>query len=112
MENICCTFNPLLDYGSQNFQKSLSALSTVTGLAPKVSPMSPLSFYLTPSAQLGVAGTNAQITTNNNSRQQDTTQGGNNVSAAVSNYNNTNAWDNLLQMLGTLNAPNGAKGVT
>lgn len=102
----------MLDYGNQNFQKSLSALSTVTGLAPKVSPMSPLSFYLTPSAQLGVAGTNAQITQANNAGQQGTIQGGNNAGAAAHNYNNANAWDNLLQMLGTLNAPNGSKGVT
>ena len=95
----------MLDYGNANFSQALQGLQTVTGVAPKVSPMSPLSFLLTPGQQLGVAGENAGITTANNNRSQDTLQGGYNSGTAALNFNNSNVWQNLLQMLGQLNAP-------
>lgn len=94
----------MLDYGNQNFQKSLSALSTVTGLAPRVSPMSPLSFYLTPGQQLGTAGQNAGITSANNAGAQATAQGGNNVNTAAGNWNNQNMWDNLIRSISAVPA--------
>lgn len=87
----------MLQYGQQNFSQALSALSTVTGLAPKVSPLSPMSFMFTPGQQLGVAQTNAQITQANNAGQQGTAQGKSNVDTAASNWNNQNMWDNLFQ---------------
>lgn len=90
----------MLDYGNNNFQQALQGLQTVTGTAPRVSPMSPLSFLITPGQQLGVAGENANITTANNRGQQDTTQGGSNASTAADNWNTNNMWTNLLQMLG------------
>lgn len=94
----------MLDYGNANFSQALQGLQTVTGVAPKVSPMSPLSFLLTPSQQIGVAGTDASITQANNQGAQSTAQGGYNVNAAATNFNNANMWQNLLQMLGGLNA--------
>jgi hypothetical protein len=103
----------MLDYGNQNFQRSLQALQTVTGLAPRVSPMSPLSFYLTPGQTLGnaqqnvntginVATTNANIARGNNSGQQDTLQAGYNDRTAVQNWNNANLWDGLVGTIGPM----------
>jgi len=98
----------MLDYGNQNFQHALSGLSTVTGLSPRVSPMSPLSFMLTPGQGLGVAQQNQQtqfdtqrvnagINQFNSSGAQQTQQGQYNAGAAAMNFNNQNVWDNLIR---------------
>lgn len=108
----------MLDYGSQNFQQALQGLQTVTGIAPKVSPMSPMSFLLTPGQNIGVAQgnqqvqqntqvTNANIARQNNTGQQDTTQGGNNAGTAASNFNNQNMWDNLTRSITSIPASGG-----
>lgn len=93
----------MLDYGNHNFTQALQGLQTITGVAPRVSPLSPMSFLLTPQQQLGIAGENANITQANNNRGQDTAQGANNANAAAGNWNTGNMWTNLLQMLGQLN---------
>lgn len=77
-----------LDYGQQNFSDAISALSTLTGTAPTVSPVSPLNFLLTPSQALGTATTNAQ-------ENQQIQQGSNNADAAAGNYNSSNLFDAL-----------------
>lgn len=102
----------MLDFGNQNFQKSIQALSTVTGLAPRVSPLSPLSFMLTPTQQLGIAHTNAGITQANNAGGQGTAQGGFNAQTAAQNWNSQNMWDNLLGALGIIQGmmPQGKAG--
>lgn len=96
----------MLDYGNQNFQKSLQALQTVTGLAPRISPMSPLSFYLNPAQAIGTAAGNqsALYQTNlyNNQGAQATAQGRNNAETAASNFNSQNSWDTLIQAIGMI----------
>ncbi len=83
----------MLDYGNQNFQQAMQALTTVTGTAPRISPMSPMSFYVTPQQS-------AQVAAGNNANLQATQQGANNANAAASNFNNQNLWDTLSQGAG------------
>lgn len=100
----------MLDYGNQNFQQALQGLTTLTGVAPRVSPMSPLSFMVTPGQNIDVAGRNvanerqtAMFNTGvdqaNKSGAQGTKQAGYNVEAAAGNWNNQNMWDNLVRSL-------------
>jgi len=97
----------MLDYGNQNYQQAIQALSAVTGTAPRISPMSPMSFYVTPAQNAQVAAGNAQ-------NIQATQQGANNAAAAVSNFNNQNLWDSISKgsgqalptIIGALNQPN------
>ena len=77
-----------LQYGQTNMQTAMSALSTLTGTAPQVSPTSPLSFMLSPSSVL-------QTQTQNNTMQQNVAQGANNASAAAGNANSSNLWDSI-----------------
>ncbi len=97
----------MLDYGNSNFQQALQGLQTVTGVAPRVSPMSPLSFLLNSGQQLGIAGQNSEITRANNAGQQATTQGGSNAETAAQNFNTNNMWTNLLQMMGQMDGEGG-----
>ncbi len=78
----------MLDYGNQNYQQAIQALSAVTGTAPRISPMSPMSFYVTPAQ-------NAQVAAGNASNIQATQQGAYNASAAANNFNNQNLWDSI-----------------
>lgn len=78
----------MLDYGNQNYQQAIQALSAVTGTAPRISPMSPMSFYVTPAQ-------NAQVASGNANNIQATQQGAYNASAAASNFNNQNLWDSI-----------------
>lgn len=86
----------MLDYGNNNFSRALSALTAVTGTAPRISPMSPLSFYVTPGQQ-------AQNTTTNNQTNRAIAQGGANANAAANNFNNQNLWDSLTKSIGAIN---------
>ena len=88
-------------YGQQQFQNSLSALSTLTGTAPNVSPVSPLTFMLTPQNALSAV-------TNNNTQNQAVQQGANNAAAAASNYNSANLFDSLTSQIGPLSSAAGA----
>lgn len=85
----------MLEYGKSNFAQALQALTTVTGTAPRVSPMSPLSMYVTPQQT-------AQVAAGNNAEQQAAAQGGANARAAASNANNQNLWDSLSMAAGVL----------
>lgn len=85
----------MLDYGNQNFQQAMQALTTVTGTAPRISPMSPMSFYVTPAQNAQVAAGNAQM-------NQAIAQGANNANAAASNWNNQNLWDSISKGAGQL----------
>jgi len=84
----------MLDYGNQNFQQALQALTTVTGTAPRISPMSPMSFFVTPAQ-------NAQVAASNNANAQATAQGAANASTAANNFNNQNLWDSISKGTGT-----------
>ena len=78
----------IMQYGQQNLQNSLQALSTLTGTAPTVSPVSPLSFMLTPAQALSTA-------TNNQQAQQ----ASNNSQAAAANANSNNLFDALTSQM-------------
>ncbi len=84
----------MLDYGNSNISRAISALSTVTGLAPRVSPASPLQFYITPQQQ-------AQNTQNNNTQAQAVGQGAANNKTNVNNANSQSAWQNFITGLTT-----------
>lgn len=77
-----------LQYGQQNFQDAIQALTTVTGTAPRVSPVSPMSFYLTPQQQMNTA-------TNNNTENQAVNQGAANANSAANNWANQNLWSGI-----------------
>ncbi len=79
----------MLDYGDRNFQQAIQALTTVTGTAPRISPMSPMSFYVTPNQNAAVAAGNAS-----------TLQSAANAQTAAQNYNNQNLWDSISKGVG------------
>ncbi len=103
----------MLNYGQQQFQNALSALTTVTGTAPRVNPASPMSMFVTPSQAIGVQ-------TQNNQTQQEIQQGANNAQTAANNYGNMSSWmnlasqfsgsNNLAGVLGQLFNPNAGVG--
>jgi hypothetical protein len=84
-----------LQYGQTNMRDSLNALTTLTGIAPRVSAASPLSFYITPSQQMAA-------TTTNNQTQQQINQGSLNAGAAAANYANDSMWSGILKGAGLL----------
>lgn len=89
-----------LQYGQTNLQNAMSALSVLTGTAPRTSPMSPLSFMVTPQQQ----AQNQQYT---NTLQQQIAQGGANARTAAQNWNTQNLWDTLTSTL----TPSNMQGV-
>lgn len=92
----------MLEFGKSNFAQALQALTTVTGVAPRVSPMSPMSMYVTPQQT-------AQVAAGNNANQQATAQAGANAQTAARNFNTQNLWDSLAQAAGVLTAGGGGK---
>lgn len=77
-----------LQYGQTNLNSAMQALSVLTGTAPRVSPMSPLSFMVTPAQQI-------QNQTYTNTLQQQIAQGGANAQTAAKNWNTQNLWDSI-----------------
>ena len=82
-----------LQYGQANMASATNALQTLSNTAPRVSPMSPLSFMVTPQQQ----AQNQQYT---NTLQAQGGQASANAQAAAANYNSSNLWD---QTTGALN---------
>ncbi len=77
-----------LQYGQSRINQAGGITSLLAGIAPKVNPMSPMSFYVTPQEQISTQQSNEGIQTN-------IAQGGFNAQAAASNYNNANNWQNI-----------------
>lgn len=84
-----------LEYGRANLSQASQITNLLSSIAPKVNPMSPLSFYVTPQQ-------NAANTTENNQTNQSIAASKANADAAASNANNA-TWANLI---------NGATGLT
>lgn len=80
-----------LTYGASKIQQAQSITSMLGSLAPKVNPLSPLSFYVTPGQQ-------AQVAAGNQSQQQ----AANNSGAAANNYNNDNLWGSIIGGAGSV----------
>lgn len=77
-----------LQYGQQRIGQAQSLTGLLASLAPKVNPMSPMSFYVTP-------GQTAQIAAGQNAANQEIAQSGLNAEAAAKNNRNQNLWDSL-----------------
>lgn len=82
-----------VQFGQDQLKSSLGALTTLTGIAPRVSPTSPLSMFLTPAQAIST-------TTNNNTTQQAITQGGLNANTAANNFANQAQWDAIMKAAG------------
>jgi hypothetical protein len=70
----------LMDWKNASRTRALNTLSTVYGLTPRVSPMSPMAGLVDVNTALNVA-------TSNNNTKYNVEQGNNNARAAASNYN-------------------------
>ncbi len=82
-----------LQYGQSNIAGAQSITGLLSSIAPKVNPMSPLSFYVTPQQ-------NAATTTENNTNNQAIAQGRINAQNAAANQGNTDLWANLSKLAG------------
>mgnify|MGYP001556605870 CR=1 FL=1 len=77
-----------LNYGQSRIQQAQGLTGLLASIAPKVNPMSPMSFYVTP-------GQTAQIASETNQAQQQIAQSGLNANAAAANANSQSLWDSL-----------------
>lgn len=77
-----------LQYGQQRIGQAQGIAGLLSSISPKVNPMSPLGFYVTPQQ-------NAGNTTANNRENQAIQQDANNANAAAANANNA-TWANLI----------------
>jgi len=100
-----------LQYGASNLSQASQLTNLLSTIAPRVNPMSPLSFYVTPQQ-------NAANTTENNQTQQSVRQSAENARAAATNANNS-TWANLINsatgigagiVTDYMNKPSGATG--
>ncbi len=82
-----------LQYGQTAISQSQQIAATLAAIAPKVNPMSPLSFYVTPSQALANA-------TNNNAQNQAIAQGSINAQNAASNAANADLFGSLSKIAG------------
>lgn len=80
-----------LTYGASKIQQAQSITGMLSSIAPKVNPLSPLSFYVTPGQQAQVAAGNTSAL-----------QASNNAGAAATNYNNDNLWGSVAGGIGSI----------
>jgi hypothetical protein len=82
-----------LQYGQSNLSQAQGITGLLATIAPKVNPMSPLSFYTTPGQQ-------AQVTQTNNGEAQAIAQGRNNATTAAGNAGSADLWGSLAKLAG------------
>lgn len=96
-----------LNYGTTRLGQAQSITSLLGGLAPKVNPMSPLSFYVTPNNAADIANGNA-------TNAQATQQSYNNALAKTDATNSSNMWNSFANLggllAGNLFGKNGSQG--
>lgn len=80
-----------LQYGASRIGQAQSITGMLASLAPKVNPLSPMSFYVTPQMSADVAAGN-----------RGNQQAANNAAAAAGNYNRANTWGAIAQGIGTV----------
>lgn len=78
-----------LRYGDSRIGRAQSITSMLASLAPRVNPLSPMAFYVTPTQATAVAGAN-----------RDAQQAQNNAETAAKNYNTANLWSSLAKSVG------------
>ena len=82
-----------LQYGQANLQGAQSITGLLASIAPKVNPMSPLAFYVSPQESAAAA-------TNNNRTNQELAQGAANDRARVATQSSNDLWANLSKLAG------------
>jgi hypothetical protein len=87
-----------LQYGQSNLASAQNSLSVLSNTAPKISPMSPMSFMVTPQQQAA----NQTLTNSNN---QAINQGAANSATAAGNANSASLWDSISSGTGQLSGP-------
>jgi hypothetical protein len=87
-----------LQYGQSNLASAQNSLSVLSNTAPKISPMSPMSFMVTPQQQAA----NQTLT---NSNGQAINQGAANSATAAGNANSASLWDSISSGTGQLSGP-------
>ncbi len=92
-----------LQYGQTAINQAQSLTGLLATVAPKVNPMSPLSFYVTPAQSLS-------NTTNNAAQNQAIAQGGINAQNAASAAGNADLWGSLGKIAGLYGASVGKNG--
>lgn len=85
----------MLNYGQNRIGQAQSLLSTVSQLAPRVNPTSPLAFMISPQEQLATSQWNA-------TNEQAVAQGGANARTAADNANNAYVGQSFGQAAGAL----------
>lgn len=80
-----------LQYGQSRIGQAQSITQLLGSLAPKVNPLSPMSFYVTP-------GQTADVAAGNRSAGQ----AKNNADAAAANLNSDNSWNSIIKAAGML----------
>ena len=88
-----------LQYGNARIGQAQSITQMLGSLAPRVNPLSPMAFYVTPAQQAQVAAGN-----------KDAQQSGNNAAAAASNYNNADMWSGIAGAVGQAAGAYGGSG--
>lgn len=94
----------MLQYGDSRVNQAQSLLTTIGNLSPRVSPMSPLSFYVTPMQQASNADNTQQTLLNIAKVNNGIDNASANAAAAASNWNRQNMWDSIasgLSMFGS-----------
>lgn len=93
-----------LQYGQSRIGQAQSLFQTLGSLAPRVNPMSPMSFYVTPGEAIQTQMTNNQTT-------QAVNQAGANAQTAARNWNTQNLWQGITDALalggGIFGSPSG-----
>lgn len=92
-----------LQYGAQNISSAQQLTATLAAIAPKVNPMSPLSFYVTPTTALANM-------TNNSTQAQAIAQGGINAQNAATNSGNADLFGSLSKIAGLYASSKGGGG--
>lgn len=92
-----------LEYGRSNINQAQQITGLLSSIAPKVNPMSPLSFYVTPAQT-------AQTTANNRNQKQEIAQGANNAEASATNAGNADLWGSLTKLAGLYMGGKGTGG--
>lgn len=84
-----------LNYGQSRISQGQSLLQLVGSLSPRVSPLSPLSFYVTPAQAASVAASNSAGVSGQNQTNQMVMQGQENAATAAGNWNRNNMWQSI-----------------
>lgn len=84
-----------LQYGQSRLSQGQNILQMIGSLSPKVSPLSPLSFYVTPQQSASIAASNSAGEAGISMANQGVQQGAANAATAAGNWNRNNIWQSV-----------------